>query len=146
MFDEESLEFLIKTHPPFIKIAYSKKNEAGWIKRIFQEEIEPIVSCDIMSIDDVSAVATRLYCIPKYPIPYMICFDNLFPRFHGFSDHSLGFDQTLEAIYAGAKIIEKHVTLIKPDIFCPDSRFALPINEFISMTQCVRQIEKGIPV
>jgi len=53
-------------------------------------------------------ITTNLYCIPEYPVPYIIDFENVFPLFDGFSDHTLGIKQTVTAIDMGAKYIEKH--------------------------------------
>lgn len=142
VFGDEEFDFLIKTRPPFIKFAYSQNDQRGWIEETIEEGIEAIVSCDVMSDRKLPENTTRLFCLPHYPVYYQIKFDGLFPRFHGFSDHSMGYEQTLEAIYEGAQTIEKHVTLSKPDIHVPDSYFALPFGDFASMVASIRRIEK----
>ena len=69
---------------------------------------------------------------------YKLCNDIWFPNilnifknydFQGFSDHTLGYHQTLEAIKNGAEYIEKHITLDHKDINCPDNNFALKPKE-----------------
>lgn len=141
VFDEESFDFLIRTSPKFIKFAFSQKDKSGLIEECVLEEIEPIVSCDIMSVNAISPDATTLFCLPHYPVYFEINFDRIFPRFDGFSDHSLGYEQTIKAIEAGAKVIEKHISLVKPDILCPDSFFALPSNEWGSFINALRRNE-----
>lgn len=128
VFDAGSFELLSSTAVKFIKFAYSQKDKYKWFKnRPAGKEL--IVSCDVMSDHDMPTWATKLYCIPEYPVRYEICFDELFPRFDGFSDHTMGTRQTKRAIAAGAKVIEKHVKLGYADEVCPDARFAVSIEE-----------------
>ncbi len=68
---------------------------------------------------------TSLYCIPEYPVRYHVDFESIFPRFDGFSSHCLGIEQDMNAVSAGAQVLEKHFTLDRDDIRCPDHNFAL---------------------
>lgn len=137
VFDQASYDFLLSHRPRYIKFAYSKKNQTEWIDRTLREGIEAVVSADIMTDSKVPVGATKLYCIPEYPVRYEVSFDELFtapqvgakPRFDGFSDHTLGIRQTQRAIDAGAKIIEKHVRLGYGDEVCPDAFFAVSIRD-----------------
>lgn len=133
VFNQKMLSFLLKKKPEFIKLAYSKKDEAYWIGRILDEDIKPIVSCDVMTDRLIPRGCIKLYCIPEYPVRYEISFDGLFPRFDGFSDHSLGIRQTIKAIYAGARYIEKHTTLPHGDITCPDHNFAVQYKDISAL-------------
>lgn len=128
VFDMENYYFLRNLQPDFIKFAYSQ-NHQWWIRDCLAHNFEAIVSCDVMSEHLVDREATKLYCVPLYPVPYELSFDGLFPRFAGFSDHSLGIRQTQKAIDAGAQIIEKHIRLGYEDETCPDARFAVTIEE-----------------
>jgi N,N'-diacetyllegionaminate synthase len=141
VFDEDSYRFLLKTKPPFIKFAYSQNRRWNWIDDTLENGIEAVVSCDIMSDRKVAPEATKLFCVPRYPVYEKLVFDELFPRFDGFSDHTLGYAQTLEAVLEGAKIIEKHMTLNHSDIVCPDSYFALRPAELAGMVASIRRIE-----
>ena len=129
VFSEYNLDFLLEHNPKYIKLSYSKKHEIKWIEKILKAGITPIVSCDVLTERAVPAECIKLYCIPEYPVPYEIAFDGLFPRFDGFSDHTLGIRQTQRAIDSGARIIEKHVTLLDPFIECPDDEFAVSYLE-----------------
>lgn len=130
VFSSNLLEVALSTPgTAFIKFAFSKKESKHLIDRSLQH-METIVSCDVMTEHLVPKTATKLYCIPEYPVSYEVCFDELFPRFDGFSDHTLGTRQTVRAIQAGAQIIEKHVRLGYEDETCPDARFAVFIEEF----------------
>jgi len=129
VFDEDKLNFLISKEPQYIKFAYSKKLESKWIDKCIRADIFPIVSCDVMTDHLISKDTIRLYCIPEYPVRYEIAFDSIFPRFDGFSDHTLGIRQSVRAFQAGAKWVEKHTTLKHSDVNCPDNSFAVSYSE-----------------
>lgn len=163
VFDFNSYCFLQNLEPAFIKFSYGKKHEEGLIKETLAMGREAIVSCDVMTDHLVPDNATKLYCIPEYPVRYEVAFDGLFNtydvsevakqfppnqplqvttkrgRFDGFSDHTMGMRQTARAVCAGAKIIEKHVRLGYEDETCPDAFFAVTIEEFAA----VRGVSNG---
>lgn len=141
VFSETDFQFLKSTTPPWIKLAFSQKHNRSWIEECIDHAIEPIVSCDIMTDHLVPSKATRLYCIPEYPVRYEISFDEIFPRFDGFSDHTLGFRQTLAAVREGAMIIEKHIKPVHSDVTCPDARFAVTLAECAQFFAMLKQAE-----
>ncbi len=142
VFGADEFDFLLKTKPPFVKFAFSQKDQTPFISEALSQDIETIVSCDIMTDKLVPHGTTKLFCIPQYPVYFNISFDEIFPRFDGFSDHSLGFNQTLEAVASGAKIVEKHITLNHTDIDCPDSFFALRPGDFSAMVHAIKLIDR----
>jgi sialic acid synthase SpsE len=114
-----------------IKFAYSQNNRSDLIGLALERDMKTYVSGDIQTdfpkgkaTDRTYNCPIRLYCIPLYPVPYLIDFDGLFPRFDGFSSHCLGIEQDKAAIRAGAKIIEKHFQLDDVSA-CPDGNFAI---------------------
>lgn len=117
-----------------IKFAYSTQYLTPFIKAVNEERKEymdnPFTtvyrSCGVM--DEKKNWAKNLFCLPMYPVPYEINFEGLFPKFEGFSDHSMGTKQTIKAIKAGAKIVEVHMK--SPwGSDCPDYRFAKTSKE-----------------
>ena len=133
VFNADALAFLIAQKPKFIKFSYSNKHQKEWIEAAIGQGIKPIVSCDVMTDQEIVGGVIKLYCIPEYPVRYEIAFDGIFPRFDGFYDHSLNIRQTLKAIHAGAKYIEKHTTLAKEDVKCPDANFAVSYSEIANL-------------
>jgi sialic acid synthase SpsE len=115
-FTDKAFMFLVEKKPKFIKFAYSRNNRIDLMKECLKRGITPIVSCDIMNRKSIPTDCLRLFCIPEYPVKYKIDFDCLFSTFDGFSDHTLGYNQTIGAILAGATFIEKHFTLDWYDI------------------------------
>lgn len=158
VFDETSFNFLLQLKPSFIKFSYGKKDQINWINKTLENHIEAIVSCDVMTDHLIPKEATKLYCIPEYPVRYEVDFDTLFRkrekqevlgpndsiicreftttgRFNGFSDHTLGFKQTIKAIKSGAGIIEKHIRLGYHDEICPDAFFAVNLIDFAKIRE-----------
>lgn len=83
-----------------------------------------IVSGDVMHPPSANVVS--LYCVPEYPVKSVLDFEGIFLRFEGFSDHTLGIQQALEACRQGARIIEKHFRLDDSICdCCEDAKFAL---------------------
>jgi len=133
VFNADALAFLLSQKPKYIKFSYSNKHQKTWIEAAIGHGIKPIVSCDVMTDRDLFGDIIKLYCIPEYPVRYEIAFDGIFPRFNGFSDHSLGIRQTIKAIQSGAKYIEKHTTLKHEDVNCPDGYFAVNYEEIMNL-------------
>lgn len=108
-------------------IKFSYKSVMGrWLPQAVQDFTPSVVfvSGDVMN--QPPEFVQRLYCIPEYPVKYRIDFDGIFTRFDGFSDHTLGISQTLEAVRCGARIIEKHYRLDnKACDYVPDGAFAV---------------------
>lgn len=142
VFGENEFQFLKQFVPPFIKLAYSKQKNRSWIEECIDASIDAIVSCDFMTIDAVPNRATKLYCVPQYPVVYELAFDGVFPKFDGFSDHTIGFRQTSIAVEEGAKVIEKHVSIQRKDIKCPDYRFAATFADAKNFHAQLKNLER----
>lgn len=110
-----------------IKFAYSQSSTL-WRVGI-QDQVKAFrtiyASTDVMHPLPTLPNLKQLYCIPEYPVRWLVDFEELFPRFDGFSSHCLGIRQDVLAVRSGAKILEKHFTLDEPGITCPDHQFAL---------------------
>jgi sialic acid synthase SpsE len=140
VWDEEAL-LLVDDNCPTVKFAYSQRYNYPLMMNAVGRKLEIIRSADDLS--DWGTATVNLYCIPLYPIPYIIDFRGLFPPFDGFSDHTRGISQTLAAIKAGAKIIEKHVTTEENDVDCPDAKFALQPSEVRRLVHVITAWEQG---
>lgn len=148
VFNDAGIHFLASHGFRDIKFPYSQWTlfqeavHAGWL-RTFERVY---VSTDVMRVRPQGCPGVRwLYCIPEYPVPYEVNFEGLFfegildGRFDGFSSHALGILQDVRAIRAGATIIEKHFTLDRLDIACPDHQFALRPHRLRKFVNAVRQ-------
>ena len=91
-----------------------------------------------------------LKCISSYPAPYENMNLNVIPNMKdtfdcicGLSDHSMGTEIAVAAVALGAKVIEKHFTLCRAD-GGEDSQFSMEPQEFKSMVQQIRNVEKAL--
>lgn len=126
VFSADGLTFLLEHAFSTVKIPYGKRRML-WEATV-QEQLafrKIYVSTDIMTALPPLPGVKTLYCIAEYPVRYQIDWEGIFPQFDGFSSHCLGIAQDIRAVEAGAMIIEKHFTLDRNDIDCPDYRFAL---------------------
>lgn len=116
---------LVKRLCKAVKFSYKSTMAKSIIRAVeFFGAKNVYVSGDVMS--QPPDFVQKLYCIPEYPVKYKIDFDGIFRRFDGFSDHTLGISQTIEAAKCGAKIIEKHFRLDnKKCDNVPDGKFAI---------------------
>lgn len=133
VFGEDELKFLMDFNLPFIKFAYSQRKQFSWMEQACNKGHDIMVSTNLMELPKLHELfpdnLLGLFCIPEYPVTYEVNFERMFEYFDGFSDHTLGISHINKARIAGAKIIEKHVTLNHDDIRCPDHLFAVTFND-----------------
>lgn len=91
-----------------------------------------------------------LKCTSAYPADpkemNLACIPHLASTFNlvsGLSDHTLGTSVPVAAVALGARIVEKHMTLLRAD-GGPDAAFSLEPQEFEEMVKAVRTIEQGL--
>ena len=146
VFDFQAVELVNRYRPPFIKFAYSQRGKKEWIEGLLSIGATVVVSTDVMHRDGLQdhKGLIKLFCQPIYPTMHKTHFENLFPNmFWGFSDHSLGIQESVDAVKAGAKWIEKHITLPYLDcLSCPDGKFALSGEEAANLVKEIRAWEK----
>lgn len=134
VFDRSGWDYLLSLGCKSVKLSYSQAHKLDQYPHLAPLETV-YVSQDVMSPKlaltparkgDVKPGPMRLvryYCVAQYPIPYMVDFECLFPRFDGFSSHCLGIEQEYRAVQAGAKYLEFHIQGDWPSD-TPDGRFA----------------------
>lgn len=134
VFDRSGWDYLIHCKCKSAKLSYSQAHKLDQYPHL--PPLETVyISQDVMSPVPVLRPARkgdvkpspmrliRLWCLPIYPVPYVVNFDSVFPTFNGFSSHCMGIDQEIRAVEAGAKYLEFHVK--GPwDSPTPDARFA----------------------
>lgn len=138
VFDDDAVKLLYSLKISHIKKAFSMRH-THFNHIPCDYEPQWIVSTTPMESFKHSPKTIKLFCIPEYPVIYKIDFSQIFTRFpfQGFSDHTIGFNQTLVASFLGAEYIEKHITLDHSDIDCPDNCFALKPKELYRMMKCI---------
>lgn len=133
VFGEEELKFLLGFDVPYIKFAFAQRKMWRRMEMVHKKGIPVVVTTTLWDWYDfpVTKLITAYHDTKTlYPNPYLMDFSGLFPvRFQGYSDHSIGWSNAIRAHNAGSVWLEKHMMLDKPDIVCPDAKFALPITD-----------------
>ncbi|MBN1057669.1 pseudaminic acid synthase [Clostridium botulinum] len=160
-FDKTSVDFLEKMDVPAYKIASFEINDIPLIEYVASKGKPIIISTGIATISEIHEAINAckkvnnnqiilLKCTSAYPSPMkdmnLKTIPNISETFNvisGISDHTLGIEVPIASIALGAKVIEKHVTLLRGD-GGPDAKFSLEPHELKNMVTSVRNIEKAL--
>jgi N-acetylneuraminate synthase/pseudaminic acid synthase len=160
-FDHTAVDFLEELNCPVYKIASPEITDIPLIKRVAKTGKPVILSTGLSNKKDIElAVKTLLEngckeyailkCTTAYPAPFedinLKTIPDMRREFNcivGLSDHSLGNIVPIASVSLGAKIIEKHFVLSK-NSSSVDAFFSLSPNEFKSMVDDVRLVEKAL--
>ncbi|MBI4632666.1 MAG: pseudaminic acid synthase [Deltaproteobacteria bacterium] len=160
-FDETAVDFLEKINVPAHKVASFENGDLALLRKIAKTGKAIIMSTGTATLGEIDeAVQTirgaggdkliLLKCTSAYPalpeemnlrtIPHLA---KAFGVPVGLSDHTLGIAVPAAAVALGACLIEKHFTLSRATPG-PDSAFSLEPQEFKSMVETVRTVEKAL--
>lgn len=160
-FDKTAVDFLENLNVPAYKIASFEITDIPLIEYAASKKKPIILSTGISepadikeAIDACKRVGNKdiivLKCTSSYPAPFDEMNLNTIPdmskKFNvitGLSDHTLGFEIPIAATVLGAKMIEKHFILDR-SIGGPDASFSLEANDFKSMVDSIRNVEKAL--
>ncbi|WP_313233178.1 pseudaminic acid synthase [Tissierella praeacuta] len=160
-FDRTAVDLLENLNTPAYKIASFEITDIPLIEYIASKGKPVIISTGIATIGEIKEAVetcknvgndniTLLKCTSSYPAPYedmnILTIPNMKETFGvnvGLSDHSMGSTVAIGAVALGAKFIEKHVILDR-SIGGPDAEFSMEIDEFKSMVDEIRKLEKAL--
>ncbi len=160
-FDPSAVDFLEEMGVPAYKVASFELVDIPLIEYIARTGKAVILStgmATLAEIDEAVGAAKKegatqialLKCTSAYPAPpeemNLRAIPHLMDAFGvpaGLSDHSLGIAVPVAAVALGACIVEKHFTLSR-DIPGPDSAFSLEPQEFRTMVEAIRAVEKAL--
>ena len=159
-FDLQSIKFLNEnTHLKYFKIPSGEILSLDILDYIRRQNKPIILSTGMATDKEISfsidylnhfnrKQITLLHCISSYPtkdteinLQRISILKEKFNLNVGLSDHTSSKDIPAYSIYAGAKLIEKHVTFNKNDDG-PDHRASLEIEEFKVMLDNIKKAEK----
>jgi N-acetylneuraminate synthase len=159
---EDITDFLEKQNVQLFKTTSYAITHLPLLKHIAKKQIPLIFSTGGATINEIKEAYNTvkeynhkliiLHCVIKYPAPLktinMNVLDTLKAEFPnviiGYSDHTLDpCAAPITAIYKGAKVIEKHITLDK-EMKGPDHFFALEPKELKEMVKAIRDAEKTL--
>ncbi len=160
-FDPSSVDFLQELQVPAYKIASPEIIELPLIRQVAATGKPVIISTGSATREEiqeaVAAVAAAggsqlclLKCTASYPAPPESMNLNTIPDMRdqfgcpvGLSDHTMGFAVPVASVALGACMIEKHFVLNRDDETA-DSFFSMTPDEFATMVESVRTVEKAL--
>lgn len=160
-FDKTAVDFLEEMNVPAYKVASFEITDIPLIEYMASKGKPVIISTGIATLADIEEAVNAckkmgnhqialLKCTSAYPAPLeevnLITIPNLADTFKtvvGLSDHTLGISVPIAAVALGAKIIEKHFILDR-NMGGPDAAFSMEPDEFRSMVDAVRDVEKAL--
>lgn len=160
-FDNTAVDFLEDMQVPAYKIASFEINDIPFIEYIASKGKPIIISTGIARMGDIQDAldackrmgnenVALLKCTSSYPAPLESSnlktipnMEETFQTVVGISDHTLGSTVSIGAVALGAAIVEKHFTLRRSDGGA-DAAFSMEPEEFKSMVQGIRDMEKAL--
>ena len=155
-FGERSAKLLNDINSEIFKVASPELNHLPLLKQIVSYKKPIILSSGVSKLEDIeraleitgTETVTLLHCITSYPAPeedynlqLIKNLHNIFGIDTGISDHSL--DPILVpsmSVLLGAKVVEKHITLLNTSDGLDDPVALNPIN-FKKMCESIREYE-----
>lgn len=160
-FDATAVDFMREMDMPAYKVASFEINDIPLIRRIARIGKPVIFATGIAYLEDIERAlavckeegneqAILLKCTSTYPSPYEDMNLKVIPHMAetfdclaGLSDHSMGTAVAVASVALGAKMVEKHLTLSRPD-GGPDAAFSMEPEEFGKMAEEIRIVEKAL--
>ncbi len=160
-FDHTAVDFLEKMEAPVYKIASFEIVDIPLLKRVAQTKKPVILSTGMASFHEINEAVNTLKstgckelallkCTSAYPASpeeaNLKTIPDIADRFKvaaGLSDHTMGSTVAIGAVALGAAIIEKHFTLSR-SVHGPDSSFSMEPDEFKTMVEDIRVLEKAL--
>ena len=155
--DLDSLEFLMNYDIPFIKIPSAMITNEQLMKATAKTGKRMIFSTGMSTMEEIEqAVAwlaetstdfSLLHCNSTYPAPLedlnLACIPELKKKFNcevGYSGHEFRIGTTVAAIYLGATILERHITLDR-QMWGSDHLGSVEPQGLIKLVKGVRELE-----
>ena len=159
-FDKTAVDFLEGVRVPRYKIASFEASDIPLVRYAAAKGKPMLISVGVSTPEEMQETVdacfgegnfdvTLLKCTSAYPAKpeslHLATVRDMVERFGsqgvriGLSDHSLGIEAPVAAVALGARVIEKHLTLDRPQGDA-ESSFALTPDEFATMTKAVRNV------
>ena len=157
--DLDSLEFLNQYNIPFIKIPSAMITNIELLEASCKTNKKIIISTGMSSLEEVNKAQTILakhskeyailHCNSTYPAPIeelnLSCVKTLKDRYKcevGYSGHEFRLGTSVAAVYLGASIIERHVTLDRT-MWGSDHMSSVEPQGLFKLVSGIRELEKA---
>lgn len=155
--DLDSLEFLSQYEIPFIKIPSAMITNEDLMRSSAKTKKRIIFSCGMSTLEETDQAVrwmreeqadfALLHCNSAYPAPLkdlnLSCIKTLKERYDcevGYSGHEFRLGTTVAAIYLGATILERHITLDRT-MWGSDHLASVEPQGLIKLVRGVRELE-----
>lgn len=157
VWDIPSFHFINQYNVPFIKIPSAKLTDCDLLNVIKdQSKSKVILSTGMSTLDEIKKASKILHdklyslllCNSSYPsndsqldINALQLLKEEFPdKIIGYSGHEIDLFPTIVAVSAGAKIIERHITLNK-EMWGTDQKCSLDTVELLELIKYIKRVE-----
>jgi N-acetylneuraminate synthase len=157
--DLDSLEFINQYDIPFIKIASASITDKELLKKTCETGKKVIISTGMSSEEEIDEAVNILkdhakdyailHCNSSYPAPIeelnLSCIKTLNDKYNcevGYSGHEFRLGTTVAAVYLGATIIERHVTLDRT-MWGSDHMASVEPQGLFKLVSGIRELEKS---
>jgi N,N'-diacetyllegionaminate synthase len=160
--DETRIQWLLDLALPVLKIGSGERNNTGFIEKLVRLGKPIILSTGMYrDVDVIEAVETcaragcrelaLLHCISSYPTPdsdvNLAAMDRLADLFSGpvgYSDHTPDHLASIAAVARGARIIEKHITVLRDIPNAQDWKVSCGPEDFPLFVETLHRVEAMI--
>jgi len=158
--DLDSLEFICQYDIPFIKIPSAMLTDKDLIEACASKGKRLILSTGMSTIEEINRAVVwtlsktadfaLLHCNSAYPAPIkdlnLQCIKTLKENYKcevGYSGHEFRLGTTVAAIYLGATILERHITLDR-SMWGSDHLASVEPQGLIKLVRGVRELEEAL--
>lgn len=160
--DETRLDWLERLDVPAVKVGSGERNNTPFLRRLARLGRPMIISTGMYREADVdealAACAAEgcdrvalLHCVTSYPTPdaqvNLAAMDALRARFGGpvgYSDHTVDHLAVLGAVARGARIVEKHITILRDVPNAQDWKVSCGPDDFARFVTDIRRMESMV--
>jgi N-acetylneuraminate synthase/N,N'-diacetyllegionaminate synthase len=160
--DESRIDWLRALEVPAMKIGSGERGNSAFIEKLAALGKPMIISTGMHGVEDVKRALAAcvcagckdvalLHCVTAYPTPSsdvnlgaMDALGRLFDGPVGYSDHTVDFLACYAAVARGAKIIEKHITILRDVPNAQDWKVSAGPDDFHRFIADIRRIEQLI--
>ncbi len=160
-FDAQSADLLDRLGMEMFKVPSGEVTNLELLAHIARKKKSMIVSTGMATLEEIKVAVQHiekfnarnyalLHCVSSYPtdpadanLKAIRMMQKVFNVPVGFSDHTLGVRTAVNAVFAGARIIEKHITLGR-ELEGPDHKFSLEPDDLASLVREIRDAEVSL--
>jgi len=160
--DESRIAWLQALDVPAVKVGSGERNNTPFLSRLASLGKPMVLSTGMYSETDVTEALTAvaeagcrelalLHCITSYPTPpeqvSLAAMDRLAELFSGpvgYSDHTADFLAVYGAVARGARIVEKHITILRDVPNAQDWKVSAGPENFAQFVADIRRMETMI--